>query len=182
MAVLPLNQINRKSGAQMRHNDLVDEHVASIQEAYHAGANVPPPLVFYDESSYWLAEGFHRVEAAVRAGLNKLDVVVLKGSQRDAILHGIGANSYHGLKRTGADKRRAIATLLEDDQWGKRSIKWLAKTAKVSEALVRKLADKLGNKPKKRTGYDGKSHPTSHAMRRQKGLCGTEAEMAPVSA
>jgi hypothetical protein len=32
------------------------------------GRNSPPVVVFYDGTSYWLADGFHRVKAAEQAG------------------------------------------------------------------------------------------------------------------
>lgn len=38
-----------------------------------------------------------------------------QGGLRDAILHSVGANATHGLRRTSADKRRAVAILLEDE-------------------------------------------------------------------
>lgn len=38
-----------------------------------------------------------------------------QGGLRDAILHSVGSNATHGLRRTNADKRRAVSILLQDD-------------------------------------------------------------------
>jgi len=34
----------------------------------------------------------------------------------DAVFNSVGANAEHGLRRTNADKRRAVLTLLNDDE------------------------------------------------------------------
>ena len=122
MAVLEVKSINRKSGAQMRVQPLDENHLAELTDAYRGNQKLPPPpVVYWDGSEHWLAEGFHRVEAAIRAGRKQLDVEIRKGTQRHAICHGTGANAHHGLKRADADKRRAVETLLRDEEWGKRS-------------------------------------------------------------
>ena len=69
-----------------------------------------------------------------------------QGGLRDAILHSVGANATHGLRRTNADKRRAVTILLEDElvstdpetgsPWSNREI---ARRCAVDEWLVRKL-------------------------------------------
>ena len=64
-----------------------------------------------------LADGFHRVLATCMAGLTEIAADVRVGSQRDAFLYGISANSTHGLARTNADKRKAVALLLVDAKW-----------------------------------------------------------------
>ena len=45
---------------------------------------------------------------------------VREGTRRDAILAAAAANATHGLRRTNADKRRAVLTLLRDPEW----VKW----------------------------------------------------------
>jgi ParB-like chromosome segregation protein Spo0J len=78
------------------------------------GAQFPPLVVLHDGEAYWLAEGFHRFNAAREAELETIACEVRSGSLRDAILHSAGANATHGLRRTNADKRRAVSILLED--------------------------------------------------------------------
>jgi len=79
--------------------------------------SLPPVVVFYDGTAYWLADGFHRVAAHVKAGRESVLADVRQGHRRDAILHSVGANAAHGLRRTNADKRRAVEILLRDEEW-----------------------------------------------------------------
>ena len=92
------------------------------------GTNYFPPIVaFHDGPNYWLSDGFHRYAAAQKVGLHVLKAEISKGSRRDAILHAVGANATHGLRRTNADKRRAVSVLLEDEEWGSWSNREIAR-------------------------------------------------------
>ncbi|HWR45292.1 hypothetical protein [Sporomusa sp.] len=73
----------------------------------------PSLTVFYDSSTYWLADGFHRIFAAVIADLSEVEANVLPGGRREAILHSVGANACHGLQRKSADKRKSVIMMLE---------------------------------------------------------------------
>jgi len=48
----------------------------------------PPIVVFHHEDTYWIADGFHRVHAAQKAGLTELLAEVHTGTKREAILYG----------------------------------------------------------------------------------------------
>ncbi len=129
---LRLAQIRTDGGTQPRaeiNPDVVAEY-AEILDL------LPPVVVFYDGSSYWLADGFHRFRAVKLAGAKAITADVRQGSQRDAILYSVGANATHGVRRTNADKRRAVETLLRDAEWQGRSNRWIADTAHVSPGLV----------------------------------------------
>jgi hypothetical protein len=108
----------------------------------------PPIIVYFDGSDYWLADGFHRLAAAnLFAERNKIAYTVVadvrQGTQRDAILHSVGANADHGLRRTSEDKRRAVLRLLEDNEWTQWSNREIARRCRVDEKTVRTLRDKL---------------------------------------
>lgn len=117
--------------------------VTDYAEAIAAGAIFPPVVVYFDGSTYWLADGFHRLEAHREAGLAEIPVEIHDGGQRDAVLFAAGANSAHGLRRTQADKARAIATLLADPEWRKWSDKEVARRAGVSDKSVGKARREL---------------------------------------
>ncbi|WP_054533999.1 ParB N-terminal domain-containing protein [Herpetosiphon geysericola] len=91
--------------------------VDNYAEAMKDGVVFPPIITYYDGSEYWLADGFHRLAAAERAGHSAIDCEIRQGTRRDAILYSVGANSNHGLQRTREDVRRAIDLLLRDDEW-----------------------------------------------------------------
>jgi hypothetical protein len=82
-----------------------------------AGTQFPPVVVFFDGQSHWLADGFHRLEAARQSRFTIISADVREGGRREAVLYSVGANATHGLRRSNADKRRAVETLLRDDEW-----------------------------------------------------------------
>lgn len=118
---LALIELRRDGGTQSRvgnHEETVEEYADAMLDGrwlWHQGN----ALIVYgdDEGTYWLADGFHRIEAAARAGVPTVPCDVRPGSRRDAVLYAVGANSSHGLRRTRQDVRRAIETLLRDEEW-----------------------------------------------------------------
>ena len=135
---LPLTLLRLDGGTQTRAA-LDTDTAAEYAEAMKAGASFPPVVVFHDGSAYWLADGFHRVEAARQAGMMSIKATIEAGSNRDACLYAIGANQAHGLRRTNADKRRAVQALLNDSEWGNWSDREIAKRCGVSHPFVAKL-------------------------------------------
>jgi hypothetical protein len=110
--------------------------MAEFVEAMLLGADFPPVTVFKDGSTYWLADGFHRVSAAKQAGLETIRTEVREGILRDAILFAVGCNDTHGLRRSNADKRKAVEMLLADEEWATKSDRWIAEKCLVSPTFV----------------------------------------------
>jgi hypothetical protein len=105
----------KDGGAQMRvemRPETVDDYANDMLD----GASFPPIIVFQDGCDFWLADGFHRVEAGRKIGRETIVAEIREGSCRDAILHGIGSNAAHGLRRTQSDKRRSVERLLKDPE------------------------------------------------------------------
>jgi hypothetical protein len=137
-ATVLIASICRDGGTQIRAA-LDESTVADYAAAVKAGAELPPVTVHFDGKVNWLSDGFHRVEAALRGGKPRIQATVVKGTQRDAILAACGANSTHGLRRSNADKRRAVETLLADKEWSEWSDRRIAKELDVSNHLVSEL-------------------------------------------
>lgn len=142
MTELSLSLINRFGGTQPRAR-LDDAIIQEYAEAMIAGDVFPPVTTFHDGAAYWLADGFHRVNAALRAGRETIDATVHQGTQRDAILWSISANATHGLRRTNEDKRRAVTRLLSDPEWAGWSDREIARRAAVSDHLVADVRSSL---------------------------------------
>lgn len=135
---LALSEIRTDGGTQPREA-INWEVVSEYSEAMKDGSVFPAVTVYFDGDAYWLADGFHRVEAAKKFGSTEIAVDVYQGTKREAVLHSVGANADHGLRRTNADKRRAVETLLRDPEWREYGIRWIARTSRVSEGMVHKM-------------------------------------------
>lgn len=159
--------------------------------------DLPNIDVFFDGVDHWLADGFYRHRAHRQAGGDDalIDCNVHSGLQRDAVLFSVGANAKHGLRRSNADKHKAVTVLLTDAEWAAKSDRWIAEQCGVSAMFVgtvRKEATavpvsentetieksnvsesgvnglhlkKEVEVPEKRAGKDGKNYPTAKPRR-----------------
>ncbi|GAC1457015.1 MAG: hypothetical protein NVS2B14_00040 [Chamaesiphon sp.] len=139
---MPIDLIRKDGGTQSRaeiNQSVVEEYAEAMKE----GTPFPPVTTFYDGENYWLADGFHRVEAAIVAGRDSITIRIQQGTRRDAVLHSVGANATHGLRRTNADKRRAVETLLNDEEWAAWSDREIARKCGVGNQLVGHVRDSI---------------------------------------
>lgn len=144
MSTINIADIRVNGGTQSRAS--IDRGVVSdYAEAVRDGATFPPITVFFDGSSYWLADGFHRYEAYSAAQIYDVPADIRQGTQRDAILFSVGANASHGLRRTNDDKRRAVLTLLNDPEWSKWSDREIARRCSVSHQTVSNIRPSVKN-------------------------------------
>jgi len=118
--------------------------VAEYAENIKAGDEFPPVLVYFDGISYYLTDGYHRYHAHKRAEKVSILCEVVHGTFRDAVLQATGVNSKHGMRRTHADKRKAVMTLLEDFEWMDWSNAEIARHCSVSPTFVANLRDSGG--------------------------------------
>src|SRR4051812_1716234 len=142
---LPLSDIKADKACQSRDSmdlTIIDEYTEIMKEK--GDDRFPAIVVFHDGTDYWLSEGFHRHAAANKAGLTTLKARIRQGTKRDAVLHSVGTNANHGLRRSNTDKRRAVTILLEDEEWSTWSNREIARRCAVDEGLVRKLKEELG--------------------------------------
>jgi uncharacterized ParB-like nuclease family protein len=121
---------------------------ATIQdyaEAMTEGATFPPVILFREREGelYWIGDGYHRIEAARQVGFKTITAEVRRGGPREALLWAAGANQTHGLRRTNADKRRAVLILLQDAEWRQWSDRQIARHCGVSHEFVRGLRPSL---------------------------------------
>jgi len=118
--------------------------VAEYAENIKAGDEFPPVLIYFDGISYYLTDGYHRYHAHKRAEKVSILCDVVHGTFRDATLHATGVNSKHGMRRTHADKRKAVMTLLDDFEWSLWSNAEIARHCTVSPTFVANLRDSGG--------------------------------------
>ncbi|MCI0350742.1 MAG: hypothetical protein L0Z53_15060 [Acidobacteriales bacterium] len=108
-------KIRLDGGTQSRAGGVDREVVEEYAEAMRNGAVFPAVEAIFDGTDYWLTNGFHRIEAAMLAGLLAFDVEATAGTQRDAWLVSRGANKHNGLHRSNADKRYSVESVLLDE-------------------------------------------------------------------
>lgn len=146
MQSVNLSDIRTDGGTQMRaslNDDTVSDYAAIIRD----GVDFPPVILFFDGSTHWLADGFHRFFAYKQAGAVEIPAEVQQGTKREAILFSVGANAAHGLPRTREDKRKAVQALLDDAEWALWSDREIAKRAGVHHQLVANLRSSLDDHP-----------------------------------
>jgi hypothetical protein len=132
---LDIGAIRIDGGTQSRAH--LDESVVSeYADAMTDGTVLPAVIVYFDGAEYWLADGFHRFFAHRKIGALKINADITNGSRRDAVLHSVGANGSHGLRRTNEDKRRSVDILLADAEWSSWSDREIAKKCCVSVSFV----------------------------------------------
>jgi hypothetical protein len=141
---VPLDRIATDEKGQTRvkvRPAVVREYAAAMAEQIgEGGMRFPPVILFTDGSDfYWLGDGFRRVFAARKAGLSEIAAEVRAGTQRDAVLFGIGANRAHGLPRSNADKRHAVALILADPEWSQWNDREIARRIQISNVLESKM-------------------------------------------
>ncbi len=179
---IEINKIRMDGGTQPR--EVFDE--AAIQdyaEAMQHGAKFPPVIVFHDGENYWLADGFHRVKAAVNAGLTEADCDVRQGSQADAQWFSFSANKTNGLHRTNEDKQRAVKAALLHPKGAGLSDNQIAEHVGVSDKTVAAWREKLETtseipKSTNRKGRDGRRINTANIGRRRRQTNSPTSEMA----
>lgn len=175
---LRVDQIVADRGVQSRlglDEATVREYAEVFRAAREAGAEAPfPAIVVFTNYAFrstdgalwpadveiWLADGFHRLAGAQAADVEWIACDVRGGGKREAMLHSLGANAEHGLRRSAEDKRKAVRMLLEDAEWSLWSDRAIAKQARVSDKTVATLRRELGaeTSPQNRRGIDGKNY------------------------
>lgn len=126
----------RIDGGTQSRVELNDDALSDYVDAVKAGAQLPPVTVFFDGVDHWLADGFHRFHAHRQAGKASIAADVRDGARREAVLYSLGANGTHGLRRTNADKRKAVRTMLDDAEWSQWSDRKIADACGVSHTFV----------------------------------------------
>ena len=132
---MKLSQLTIDGGTQSRVK-IIQEAVDEYAESLKGGARFPPVLVYYDGIKYYLTDGYHRYFAHQKAGIRDIEVQIVNGTLRDAILRSYSVNAENGRHRSNEDKRNAVQSMLNDFEWQFWNDAEIAKACRVSPFLV----------------------------------------------
>jgi hypothetical protein len=160
---LSFQAIKLDGGTQARV-ELDSATIDDYAEVIRGGTCLPLPIVFKDGETHYLADGFHRYHASVKAGLEDFQCEVREGTRLEAIKYALKANNGHGLRRTNADKRNAVHLAMKE--FSSESNRGIAEMCEVSPGLVDSIRSQLPTigtcPPAVRSGRDGKAYKVRH--------------------
>ena len=137
---IPLADIDLNRETQVRAS--IDEETIiryfDVMVDEDARDKFPPVTLFQDENGkLWLADGHHRMMAALRRKFHSILAVVRPGTKEDAIWEAVSANSRNGLPLGRADVRRAVIMVLET--FPNKSTTTIAEAVGCSQSYVMKV-------------------------------------------
>ena len=165
MSSMKMDNIRIDGDTQPR-TDINTELVTEYAAAMKAGAKFPAVIVFHDGDDYWLVDGFHRWHAAKEAKLKKIDCDIREGTLEEARWFSYQVNADHGLRRTNADKNKAVKAALLHPKAAQMSDGQIAEHVGVDHKTVAKVRKELAAtreipKSTNRTGRDGRTINTA---------------------
>lgn len=107
-----LRSLNTDPRFQMRAA-LDDKRVAKYAHAMRRGEGFPAVTIASIDGHLYLLDGFHRVAAAMKAGVTELNARIAKLTEKAALHEAIKANADHGLNLNRKDKQNIFRLYLE---------------------------------------------------------------------
>lgn len=163
-----------------------EEVVEEYAQLMRQKVKFPPIAGIRDEGGVlWVTDGIHRLKAASKAGLTEIDIEIQEGDRFEAVMHALRANSRHGIRRTNADKRKAVEIALKEfPKWSGRVLAKLCGVANQLVSTMRREMEEGGEVCESHTsklkGQDGKSYPAR--TRKRPPVTGTPEPTAPAEA
>jgi ParB-like chromosome segregation protein Spo0J len=142
------------------------EDNAHVERLVEAEWPLPPILVH--RPTMRIIDGFHRVCAAKRKGLQEILAIFFDGSLESAFIVAVEANVTHGLPLSIGDRRAAAARILQThSDWSDRAI---AASTGLSDKTVSAIRCATAENPQlnKRVGKDGRVRPLNAGVGRQR--------------
>lgn len=121
------------------NESLIEEYIVAMSE----GDVFPPIELVRDGDRLLLADGWHRLKAAIKLANETIFADIYPGGMAMAKIKSAGANARHGLRRSNGDKRRAVVLLLSDAEHRTLSDGAIAQIALVSARFVGMVREDL---------------------------------------
>ena len=146
---LPPDRLHMDGGTQPRgrlDDDVVERYAeAMVADLWDFSKSSAPITVFSNSSTktYWLADGFHRVAAAKKAGLACVEVDIRQGGKREAKWFSFGVNAEHGYARGKDDVARILKAIFEDTEWRAIPLREISRHTRIPFETVRRHHEKI---------------------------------------
>jgi hypothetical protein len=158
--------INLDLGIRVRAADDEDA-VKDFAAAYARNDQLPWPHLFETPSGLMVADGRHRLRAAMMAEIPRLRCYVHKGTELDCLGWALASNHKHGVRRTNADKRLGVELALRHfPAWSDGRIAQWVGVSQPYVGTVRMILTNTHRIPKApiRLGNDGKLQPSDKGL------------------
>jgi len=167
--------------------DYDPSHLKMIYKSYKRGKDSPPPVViFYDGSRHILSDGFYRVYALQKNGVNVIEADIRDGNWKDAVSYSCTANNTKNFsnlaKRTNKCKAKAVINwLLYVDPERKVASNVLAELLGISAPTVTKIRHNFAETERRARAKQissGKKGLVGSKKRRKRSLISNEIKVA----
>ena len=133
----------RTDGKTQHRRRIVRDTVIRYAELMESGVEFPPIAVWFDGTSYWLSDGYHRLAATKLNCNSTIRAIIRLGELSDACWDSYRANSDHGLTRTKCEIATIICQALNHPKASLLSNVEIAKHLNISEATLRRWRKRL---------------------------------------
>ena len=142
VTLLPIDLIRTDAGTQMR----VAICAKTLTDYVDTVDDLPPITVFLVDGKYILADGFHRLGAYKCCGRDTIPCEIKEGTLDDVREFACCANITHGLRRSDADKRKAVEEFFKIPGREDLTNSEVSRKLNVSPRVIKDIRNNLGVK------------------------------------
>jgi hypothetical protein len=146
------------SGDSPRINGEDDQHIDLLAQMDKL---LPPILV--QRGTMRVIDGMHRLRAAILLGHESIEVRFFDGTDAEAFIAAVKANTEHGLPLTLEDREAAASRIIA--LYPQQSDRWIARVTGLAPGTVGSVRRAAGgdSQPTRRIGRDGRVRPINSA-------------------
>jgi len=152
------------AGPALRSGGSCAEHVCEL-----AAAGVPLPPIVVQRGTYQVVDGMHRLRAARLRGEERLPVCFFDGTEQEAFVLAVRANTTHGLPLTLGDRTLATERIIASQPtWSDRAIAMAVGLGARTVGNIRRRMQDIAavETVSARTGRDGRVRPLDSSVGR----------------
>lgn len=152
---IALAHISKDANLQQRSGKRDDEYLIEMSDVLREAQTTdainhifPPVGVVWDGKVFHLFDGYYRTSAYEGNNIPAIEADIYIGNYDDAVILSYGANPAHGLRRSSADKRKAVTNALSNPLLADYTKPELAALCGVSREYVYKIEKQIADQPR----------------------------------